>query len=72
MILNGMTTTTLIKDAPNSGSAAIATTPEERVEEILRELDSDGDGFITLEEFRAGAHSEPSILQGLLLYDGLV
>ena len=50
----------------------IATTPEERVKQILSEMDSDEDGFITLEEFREGVHAEPSILQGLLLYDGLV
>lgn len=48
------------------------TTPEERVEQILQEMDRDGDGYIDFDDFRTGAQAEPSVLQGLLLYDGLV
>jgi neuronal calcium sensor 1 len=74
MILNG---TSLVREQSNDNDMqenglVIAVTPEERVEQILNELDSDGDGFITLEGFKKGTHAEPSILQGLLLYDGLV
>ena len=78
MILNGTSPTVPLTNDNSHGNEAqdnklsIAATPEERVEQILNEMDTDGDGFITLEEFRTGAHAEPSILQGLLLYDGLV
>jgi hypothetical protein len=30
------------------------------------------DAVLTLEEFREGAQKDPSVVQGLLMYDGIV
>ncbi|KAJ8038955.1 Neuronal calcium sensor 1 [Holothuria leucospilota] len=47
-------------------------TPEKRVDKIFRLMDKDRDSRITQEEFHEGSKAEPSIVQALSLYDGLV
>lgn len=48
-------------------------TPEERTDMIISTLDViDRDGAVSMEEFKAGVESSEPVLQGLLLYDGLV
>jgi len=47
-------------------------TPAKRVDKIFRLMDKDGDDRLTMEEFRVGSRRDPSIIQALSLYDGLV
>jgi Ca2+-binding EF-hand superfamily protein len=47
-------------------------TPEKRVEKIFRNMDRDKDARLTYDEFVEGSRQDPTIVQALKLYDGLV
>lgn len=47
-------------------------TPEKRVARIFDKMDANNDGRLTMEEFMVGSKEDPSIIQALSLYDGLV
>ncbi|KNC48167.1 calcium-binding protein NCS-1 [Thecamonas trahens ATCC 50062] len=47
-------------------------TAEKRVDKIFRQMDKDVDERLTLEEFKEGSRNDPSIIQALQLYDGLI
>ncbi|KAF8076275.1 hypothetical protein FPV67DRAFT_407724 [Lyophyllum atratum] len=47
-------------------------TPEKRVDKIFSNMDKDKDAKLTYEEFVEGSKQDPTIVQALSLYDGLV
>ncbi|KAI8148382.1 calcium-binding protein NCS-1 [Fennellomyces sp. T-0311] len=47
-------------------------TPEKRVQKIFDLMDLDRDGCLTMAEFKEGSKKDPTIVQALSLYDGLV
>lgn len=47
-------------------------TPQKRVEKIFRNMDKDKDDKLTYDEFVEGSKQDPTIVQALSLYDGLV
>ncbi|KAF9163215.1 Neuronal calcium sensor 1 [Actinomortierella ambigua] len=47
-------------------------TPDKRVSKIFAFMDKDMDGCLTFEEFKEGSMKDPTIVQALSLYDGLV
>jgi Ca2+-binding EF-hand superfamily protein len=47
-------------------------TPQKRVSKIFSLMDKDKDGKLTFEEFKEGSMKDPTIVQALSLYDGLV
>ncbi|KAF8948613.1 hypothetical protein BGZ47_003877 [Haplosporangium gracile] len=57
---------TIIKLPPDEN------TPEKRVSKIFSLMDKDKDGCLTFEEFKEGSMKDPTIVQALSLYDGLV
>lgn len=68
----GNPTAAPITTGPSLLSPMSFTSPEDRAYALLQAMDTDGDGLISFEEFKAGAEANDAILQGLLLYDGLV
>jgi len=47
-------------------------TPEKRVDKIFKNMDRDKDARLTYDEFVEGSKQDPTIVQALSLYDGLV
>ncbi|ADV23457.1 calcium-binding protein NCS-1 [Cryptococcus gattii Ru294] len=47
-------------------------TPEKRVDKIFRNMDMNKDHRLTYDEFKEGSKQDPTIVQALSLYDGLV
>ncbi|KAL1928759.1 hypothetical protein VTP01DRAFT_2545 [Rhizomucor pusillus] len=47
-------------------------TPEKRVKKIFELMDLDNDGSLSMDEFKRGSVKDPTIVQALNLYDGLV
>ncbi|CDZ98026.1 ef-hand [Phaffia rhodozyma] len=47
-------------------------TPEKRVDKIFRNMDKDKNAALSYEEFVEGSKLDPTIVQALSLYDGLV
>ncbi|KAL2916940.1 Calcium-binding protein NCS-1 [Polyrhizophydium stewartii] len=55
-----------------AGLPADELTPEQRVDKVFTTMDLDGDGRLSVQEFKDGAKRDPSILDALGLYSGLV
>ncbi|ORY91151.1 hypothetical protein BCR43DRAFT_538306 [Syncephalastrum racemosum] len=47
-------------------------TPGKRVNKIFALMDLDHNDYLTIEEFKAGSKKDPTVVQALSLYDGLV
>ncbi|EJT53208.1 hypothetical protein A1Q1_07446 [Trichosporon asahii var. asahii CBS 2479] len=47
-------------------------TPEKRVDKIFRNMDLNKDHRLTFDEFKEGSKQDPTIVQALSLYDGLL
>jgi len=47
-------------------------TPEKRVDKIFKMMDKDKNAQLDFEEFQEGSKQDPTIVQALSLYDGLV
>lgn len=47
-------------------------TPQKRVDKLMSKMDLDGDGKLSLIEFQKGVMTDPSLLQSLSIYDGLL
>jgi len=47
-------------------------TPQKRVDKIFTNMDRDRDAKLTYDEFVEGSKQDPTIVQALSLYDGLV
>jgi len=47
-------------------------TPQKRVDKIFRNMDKNADARLTFDEFAEGSKLDPTIVQALSLYDGLV
>ncbi|KAI5285841.1 Neuronal calcium sensor 1, partial [Ascosphaera aggregata] len=47
-------------------------TPEKRVRKIFSAMDKDENGFLDMQEFKEGSRRDPTIVNALSLYDGLV
>jgi Ca2+-binding EF-hand superfamily protein len=60
-----------IPAAGPAGSFGSAADPQ-RVDKIFRNMDLNKDHQLTYEEFKEGSKQDPTIVQALSLYDGLV
>jgi Ca2+-binding EF-hand superfamily protein len=47
-------------------------TAKQRVDRVFSMMDKNHDDLLTLEEFKEGSKQDPSVVQALSLYDGLV